>query len=704
MQISHKLLALGLGGVIGTAAVLVVVGAWESGDFAAGTEREVLAQNAASLDRTTSDVTTLVQSVGNEVQNSVNVSMHAAASLLAQRGGARLDDQTTTWTATNQVSQAKTSVRLPRLTVGGTWLGKNTAFGVRTPFVDDAASLSSSTITVFQRMNAAGDLLRVGTTVKAKTGARAIGTYIPAVGADGKPNAVAAAIKAGKPYRGVAQVVGTPYVSAYDPIKNASGQVIGALYAGVPQAEALKNLTAAVEAGEVGQNGWLTVFSTAAANSGQIVTSNIEGAAGSVDLTSTDANGTEWVKELVTKAPTLSEGQTWTTKYQLAGAAGGPVGPTTTTLAFYEPYSWAIAIGGYDNDAAAPVNTVRDGRTEMLWTLVVAALLLALIGGVVAGLLARRISRRLGGLTAGLSRLAERDLTVTVPVTGADEIATASAALNSAAGELRTVMIEVTGASHEVTSTAGQVAATGGELAGSAEAAAGRAGTVNHAAESVSSVVQTVAAGAEEMGASIREISTNAQDAAEAGRDGVGLTAAAAGVIGELRDSTTKIADVVRLIASIAEQTNLLALNATIEAARAGETGKGFAVVANEVKELAQETARATEDVTARVAAIESDTTRAVDAIEAITARIAQVNDYQTAIAAAVEEQAATTAEMARNISEVASGSRDIAEGIGVVSGAVEGTRASVSVSHRAADELNATARRLTGLVNRFTV
>ncbi|GID32946.1 methyl-accepting chemotaxis protein [Paractinoplanes brasiliensis] len=704
MQISHKLLALGLGGVIGTAAVLVLVGAGESGSFAAGTEREVVAQNAASLERTTADVTTLVQSVGDEVQNSVNVSMRAAAELLAQRGGARFSDETTTWTATNQVTQAKTSVRLPRLTVDGTWLGRNDDFKVTTPFVDDAAKLSSSVITVFQRMNAAGDLLRVGTTVKAANGARAIGTYIPATGPDGKPNTVAAAIKAGKPYRGVAQVVGTPYVSAYDPVKNAAGEVIGALYAGIPQTEALANLTEAVEAGEVGANGWLTVFSTAAADQGRVVASNTRTATGSADLESTDAAGAEWVKELVAKAPTLTEGQTWTTKYQLPGSGGAEAGPTTTTVAFYAPYSWAIVVGGYDNDAAGPVNTVRDGRSEMLWTLVVAAVLLTLIGGIIAGVLARRISRRLAGLTGGLSRLAERDLTVTVPVHGTDEIATASAALNTAAGQLRTVMIEVTTASQEVTSTAGHVAATGGELAGSAEAASSRAGAVNHAAESVSTVVQTVAAGAEEMGASIREISSNAQDAADAGRDGVGLTATAAGVIGELRNSTTKIADVVRLIAGIAEQTNLLALNATIEAARAGETGKGFAVVANEVKELAQETARATEDVTARVAAIENDTTRAVDAIEAITARIAQVNDYQTAIAAAVEEQAATTAEMARNISEVASGSRDIAEGIGVVSGAVEGTRASVSVSHQAADELNSTARRLTTLVNRFTV
>ncbi|MEV4350672.1 methyl-accepting chemotaxis protein [Actinoplanes sp. NPDC049596] len=703
MQISHKLLALGLGGVIGTAAVLVLVGAWRSGDFAQSTEREVVALNEANLQQISSDMTTLVSSVGNEVQNSVDVSMNAADKLLAQRGGVAFSDRTATWTATNQVTNTKTTVTLPRMTVGGTWLGQNKNLKVTTPFVDDAASISGAVVTVFQRMNTAGDLLRVGTTVKAANGNRAIGTYIPAT-ADGKANAVAAAIKAGKSYRGVAKVVDTWYITAYDPIKNSSGAVIGSLFAGIPQSQALENLTAAVASGEVGRNGWATVFSTSPADAGRVVASSLGSASTSVDADSTDANGAKYVAEIVAKAPTLEDGATWTTSYKLPGASGAEPGATTTTVAYYAPYSWAIAIGGYDADAAGPINAVRDGRKNMLFAFVLAAVLLAVAGGLIAAVLARRISSRLGGLTGGLSRLAKRDLTVVVPVDGKDEIAVASAELNSAVDELRTVMVEVTAASHEVAGTAQQVAATGGELAGSADEAASRAGHVNVAAEGVSHVVQTVAAGAEQMGASISEISNNAQDAAQAGRDGVGLTAAAAGVIGELRASTTAIADVVRLIASIAEQTNLLALNATIEAARAGETGKGFAVVAGEVKELAQETARATEDVTARVQAIESDTSRAVDAIEAITARIAQVNDYQTAIAAAVEQQAATTAEMARNISEVASGSRDIAEGISVVSGAVDGTRASVAVSHRAADELDATARKLTGLVDRFTV
>jgi methyl-accepting chemotaxis protein len=704
LQISHKLLALGLGGVVSTAAVLVGVGAWQSDAFADKTGAAVAQLNTEDLDQTTANIGRLVNSVGDEVQSGVDSDMNAANGLLAQRGGLRLSGDTTTWTATNQLSQAKRSVTLPRVTVGGEWLGQNTDLKRATPFVDDVVSLLGGTVTVFQRLNDAGDLLRVATNVKAKTGNRAIGTYIPALTAEGTPNAVAAAIKAGKPYRGVAQVVDTWYVTAYDPVKDASGKVIGALYVGVPQASALENLTAAISATRVRENGWVTVYSTAKADLGRVIASSIDGAAGQTQLDATDAAGTAYVKEITGQAPQLEDGGIWRTTYRLPGSAGAPVGDTTTTVGFYAPYSWAIAVGGYDGDAAGAVTAVRDGRSAMLTAFLIAALLLALAGGLFAAWQARRISSRLGGLTAALARLAQRDLTVTVPPSGQDEIGRAGAALNTAVAELREVIVEVTSASDGVSRSAGQVAATGSELTSSAQDASGQAGAASVAAAGITQVVQTVAAGAEEMGASIGEISSNAQDAARAGRDGVGLTETATGVIGELRVSTTKIADVVRLIASIAEQTNLLALNATIEAARAGEMGKGFAVVASEVKDLAQETARATDDVTARVAAIEGDTARAVEAITAITATIGQVNEYQTAIAAAVEEQAATTAEMARNISEVATGSQDIAIGITAVSGAVDSTRSAVAVSHRAADELNATARRLTDLVGRFTV
>jgi methyl-accepting chemotaxis protein len=172
--------------------------------------------------------------------------------------------------------------------------------------------------------------------------------------------------------------------------------------------------------------------------------------------------------------------------------------------------------------------------------------------------------------------------------------------------------------------------------------------------------------------------------------------------VSKLGESSLQIAEVVKVITSIAQQTNLLALNATIEAARAGEAGKGFAVVATEVKELAQETAKATEDIARRVDAIQGDTAGAVEAIAEISGIIGKINDYQLTIASAVEEQTATTNEMSRNVSEAAAGAGEIAANITGVATAAQVTTESVSEAQSAATDLARMGSELQALVGRF--
>jgi methyl-accepting chemotaxis protein len=241
-------------------------------------------------------------------------------------------------------------------------------------------------------------------------------------------------------------------------------------------------------------------------------------------------------------------------------------------------------------------------------------------------------------------------------------------------------------------------------MATNAEQAAGRADVVSAAAEQVSRNVQTVATGAEQMGASIREIAQNATDAARVAADAVQAAQLTNDAVSKLGASSQEIGNVVKVITSIAQQTNLLALNATIEAARAGEAGKGFAVVAHEVKDLAQETAKATDDISARISAIQTDTAGAVEAIEQITLVIAKINDYQNTIAAAVEEQTATTREMSRSVNEAAIGTSEIAENITGVAQAAAATSSGVVDSQRAAAELSRMSDEMDGLVGRFTL
>jgi methyl-accepting chemotaxis protein len=172
--------------------------------------------------------------------------------------------------------------------------------------------------------------------------------------------------------------------------------------------------------------------------------------------------------------------------------------------------------------------------------------------------------------------------------------------------------------------------------------------------------------------------------------------------VAKLGESSAEIGNVVKVITSIAQQTNLLALNATIEAARAGEAGKGFAVVANEVKELAKQTAKATEDISRKIEAIQTDTKGAVEAIGKIGQIINQINDLQNTIASAVEEQTATTGEIGRNVVEAAKGSNEIAHNITGVAQAAQSTTEGASETKRAADDLSRMANDLQRLVGQF--
>ncbi|MFI5492225.1 methyl-accepting chemotaxis protein [Actinoplanes sp. NPDC051859] len=247
-----------------------------------------------------------------------------------------------------------------------------------------------------------------------------------------------------------------------------------------------------------------------------------------------------------------------------------------------------------------------------------------------------------------------------------------------------------------------RLTATSDRLSADATDAAAQAGTASAAADEVSGNVQAVAAGAEEMGAAIAEIARSATAAAGAAASAVDVVSVTDSTMRRLGESSARIGAVVELITSIAEQTNLLALNATIESARAGEAGKGFAVVAGEVKELAQETARATADIIAQVNAIQTDTGAAVEGIERIGAVVGEINTQQVTIAAAVEEQTVTSAEMSRGITEAARGSNEIAAAADAVAGVTGRTRSEVEEARGAADELARMSADLHQLVSHF--
>ncbi len=242
------------------------------------------------------------------------------------------------------------------------------------------------------------------------------------------------------------------------------------------------------------------------------------------------------------------------------------------------------------------------------------------------------------------------------------------------------------------------------QMASNAEETSTQAGVVSAASEQVTKNVQVVATGTEEMSASIREIAKSSNEAARVAKQAVGVADSANSTISELGDASVEIGKVIKVITSIAQQTNLLALNATIEAARAGEAGKGFAVVANEVKELAKQTAQATEDISQKIEAIQTGSKGAVEAIGEVSTIINQINDISNTIASSVEEQTATTNEIGRNVGEASRSSSEIAQNISGVAAAADSTTQGAGDSLKAAKALSEMAVELQKLVSEFTL
>ena len=374
------------------------------------------------------------------------------------------------------------------------------------------------------------------------------------------------------------------------------------------------------------------------------------------------------------------------------------------------PLSTKLA-GNLDKIMAMKSETAARAQAEGQETVrrvLLAIIVVGLLGTAAAVLAGLRVGRSIVGALRRIQTVAEAaargDLSQRTGVSSGDETGQAARALDASLTQIGGLMTQVTTTSQRVADSVTGLQSSANQVVEQARGAASAAGAVSGSAGNVSQNVQTVAAGTEEMTASIREIAKNANDAAGVAASAVRVADQTNATVAKLGESSAEIGEVIKAITSIAEQTNLLALNATIEAARAGEAGKGFAVVANEVKDLAQETAKATEDISRRVEQIQVDTEAAVTAISQISGIIARINDTQSTIASAVEEQTATTNEMGRNVAEAAAGSSEIASSIQQIASNAQQSQSTVEAMGGSLDDLASMSAELKSRVAAFVV
>jgi methyl-accepting chemotaxis protein len=366
---------------------------------------------------------------------------------------------------------------------------------------------------------------------------------------------------------------------------------------------------------------------------------------------------------------------------------------TTDLVAWYEK----LKTDAEDRQAAS------DSDTKVLMLSLAGVGLL--IGIVVATLVVRSITGAIARMLAVIQEIAANNLaTADMQVTSQDEIGQAGTALNQMKNSLHTLIQSIRGTAEQVAASSEELSSTSQQITANSEETTAQAKVVSEAGGQVNTNLQTLASGAEEMNSTIGEIAKNATEAARVAGEAVATAESANQTVSRLGDSSVEIGKVIEVITSIAQQTNLLALNATIEAARAGEAGKGFAVVANEVKELAKQTAKATEEIKQKITVIRENTSGAVEAIGGIKGVIDKISHISTVIATAVEEQSATTGEMTRNVAEAARGAATISSNIQGVAEAAQNTSTNVGEAQTATEHLAKMANQLRDLVGRFKV
>jgi methyl-accepting chemotaxis protein len=736
MKLNLKRKVLGLAFLAATLPILVMLFLTSQFERTVAQQAEDELNQVAdqSVKQTARDVYAMCETTHQLLVRKASDDLTIARKLLQEAGGVQLSDESVSWMARNQRTGEAVTRRLPKLLIGGRWAGQSSGLAAAMPVVDETHRLVGAWCSVLQRTGE-GELLRVATSIEVQAGRRAIGTVIPVTDPDGKANRVVAAAAEGRPYSGLANVAGEWLVSAYDPVKDRQGKVIGMLEV-AQKPDSMQALKKAILKIRVGKTGYVCVVGGKGERRGRYIIAP-QGRNEDEDIWMTrDSQGRFFIQEQLTRAWSQPTGEPTLERYSWQNRGESAPRAKIASLIYFAPWDWIINVGTYQDDYYVTRAKIHQITRALLLKLILAGV--ALLAGAIglAAFLSEKATKPLG-LTIGVAnKIASGDLSQarsqltsaasqqpartkkarffddadeTVELLGAFDTMTEN--LHSLIGQVQRSGIQVTTSATQIGSSARELEAAVAEQAASTREVTSRSREISKTAEDLSKLMTDVS---EQLSATASTAESRRNDLSKmeaAMRQLMKATGQITSKLGTINERANRISSVVTTINKISDQTNLLSLNAAIEAEKAGEFGKGFAVVAREISRLADQTAVATQDIEYVVREMQSSVASGVmemdrfaEQVRKGVGEVAGVGDELTRIIDQVRNLGPEFGTVEQWMQNQSQGAEQISEAMGQLSQAAEQTKESLHEFKQATEQLNQAVQGLQSEVSRFKI